>query len=297
MKSNRSFFLAWLAFGLSCLAFLPATSDAQTPTSQPASRPVVLPPPVPVLPPVIRPTPPVQPRVLAPPPLEEKTWAVMVTSQGVLVLELFASKAPKTVANFVGLATGSKAWKHPKTGEWQYGQPFYNGLIFHRIIPDFMIQGGCPLGQGNGGPGYSFEDEFHPDLRHDGPGVLSMANSGPNTNGSQFFITHKATPWLDAGKMKVCANFDRPVRCMVDMHCAILAKRYPQFANGKSASCSKEISKGHSVFGKVVHGGEIVQALGKVPRDGSDRPLTPVVLKAVHIRRAPAWDRAWLQLQ
>jgi len=107
--------------------------------------------------------------------------ATIETSRGTIRVELFADKAPKTVANFEKLA----------------GQGFYNGLKFHRVIADFMIQGGCPKGNGTGGPGYKFADEFHPDLKHDGPGILSMANSGPNTNGSQFFITHVATPWLD----------------------------------------------------------------------------------------------------
>lgn len=291
MKRNHRFPFQRLALCLLFSAFLPVSAFAQPPTTSAASRPAV-PPSLP--PPSTAPAIPTPVKTI--PAADNKTWAVMVTSAGTLVIELFASKAPKTVANFVGLATGSKPWKDPKTGQFQYGKPFYNGLIFHRIIPDFMIQGGCPLGMGTGDAGYKFDDEFHPDLKHDGPGILSMANSGPNTNGSQFFITHKATPWLDAGKMKVCANFNRPVRCMVDMHCAILGKRYPQFASGGPATCSKEISKGHSVFGKVVHGQEIVNNLGKVPRDASDRPLTPVVLKAVHIRYAPAWDAAWLKL-
>jgi len=112
--------------------------------------------------------------------------ATIETPRGTIKLELFADKAPKTVANFEKLA---------KEG-------FYDGLKFHRVISDFMIQGGDPTGTGCGGPGYSFDDEFHPDLRHDGPGTLSMANAGPNTNGSQFFITHVACPWLD-GKHSV----------------------------------------------------------------------------------------------
>ncbi len=107
--------------------------------------------------------------------------ATIETPRGTIKLELFANKTPKTVANFEKLA---------KKG-------FYDGLTFHRVIADFMIQGGCPIGNGTGGPGYKFEDEFVPELRHDGPGTLSMANAGPNTNGSQFFITHVACPWLD----------------------------------------------------------------------------------------------------
>jgi len=112
--------------------------------------------------------------------------ATIVTNRGTIRIQLHADKAPRTVANFEKLI----------------GKGFYNGLKFHRVIANFMIQGGCPLGTGTGGPGYDFADEFHPDLKHDGPGVLSMANAGPNTNGSQFFITHVATPWLD-GKHSV----------------------------------------------------------------------------------------------
>jgi peptidyl-prolyl cis-trans isomerase B (cyclophilin B) len=112
--------------------------------------------------------------------------ATIKTGRGTIKLSLHADKAPKTVQNFEALA---------KKG-------FYNGLKFHRVIPNFMIQTGCPKGDGTGGPGYKFADEFHADLKHTGPGVLSMANAGPNTNGSQFFITHVATPWLD-GKHSV----------------------------------------------------------------------------------------------
>ena len=124
------------------------------------------------------------------------TFAHFQTTLGDFTVELFDAKAPKTVANFAGLAEGSREWKHPKTGE-KHTKPFYDGLVFHRIIEGFVLQGGDPLGQGFGGPGYQFADEFHPDLRHDGAGVLSMANAGPNTNGSQFFITLGPTPHLD----------------------------------------------------------------------------------------------------
>jgi peptidyl-prolyl cis-trans isomerase A (cyclophilin A) len=123
-------------------------------------------------------------------------YANFDTTLGSFTVELFDTKAPKTVANFVGLAEGTKEWKHPKTGE-KHKKPFYDGIIFHRVIGGFMIQGGDPLGQGYGGPGYQFEDEFHADLRHDRVGILSMANAGPNSNGSQFFITLGPTPHLD----------------------------------------------------------------------------------------------------
>jgi len=166
-------------------------------------------------------------------------YATLKTSMGDIVIQLFEDKAPKTVANFVDLATGAKEWTDPKTKE-KVKRPLYNGTIFHRVIPGFMIQGGDPLGNGTGGPGYRFEDEFNPDLKHSKPYILSMANAGPNTNGSQFFITHKATPWLD----------------------------------GK-----------HSVFGEVVKGQEVVDAIANVPRDFRDRPLKDVVIKEIVISR------------
>lgn len=129
-------------------------------------------------------------------PLGPGLYAIFETSMGKIVCELFPDKAPKTVENFVGLAKGEKDWKDPKTDEI-VKRPFYDGLIFHRVIPNFMIQSGCPLGTGTGGPGYKFEDEFDPSLRFDQVGRLAMANAGPDTNGSQFFITVKETPWLN----------------------------------------------------------------------------------------------------
>ena len=122
--------------------------------------------------------------------------AHFTTSEGKFTVQLFDADVPKTVANFVGLAEGTKEWTDPKTGQ-KVKKPFYDGLIFHRVIDGFMIQGGCPMGNGMGGPGYKFADEFGPGLRHDRSQLLSMANAGPNTNGSQFFITLAPTPWLD----------------------------------------------------------------------------------------------------
>lgn len=127
----------------------------------------------------------------------EKTMkAIIETSMGTIEVELFADKAPVTVENFVGLATGTKEFTDLKTGK-KTKKKFYDGLTFHRVIPEFMIQGGCPLGTGTGGPGYTFEDETNNDLKFNKPGLLAMANAGPNTNGSQFFITEVTTPWLN----------------------------------------------------------------------------------------------------
>ncbi|MGQ0736195.1 MAG: peptidylprolyl isomerase [Acidobacteriota bacterium] len=124
------------------------------------------------------------------------TYAIFRTSEGDFKARLFDDLAPKTVANFAGLAEGTKTWTDPASSQ-QVTRPFYDGLIFHRVIDGFMLQAGCPLGNGRGGPGYQFADEFGPGLKHDRPGLLSMANAGPNTNGSQFFVTLVPTPWLD----------------------------------------------------------------------------------------------------
>jgi len=148
--------------------------------------------------------------------------AHFVTSQGEFRLELFEDKAPITTGNFIKLAESG----------------YYDNLIFHRVIDGFMIQGGCPNGTGTGGPGYTIKDEFHPELKHDGPGILSMANAGPNTGGSQFFITLAATDWLDGR---------------------------------------------HAVFGKVVEGIDVVNAIGKVRTGAQDRPTENVVMERVAI--------------
>jgi len=171
--------------------------------------------------------------------LPKGMYAKFVTTMGEITCELFEDKAPNTVGNFVGLAVGAREFLDPNTNE-KAKRPFYNGLTFHRVIVDFMIQGGCPLGTGTGGPGYRFEDEFHPELRHDAAGKLSMANSGPNTNGSQFFITTVPTPWLD----------DK-----------------------------------HAIFGQVVEGMDVLKQIESTKTDGSDRPVTPVVMKQVEVFR------------
>lgn len=171
-------------------------------------------------------------------------YATLETSMGKIVIYLFEQATPKTVENFVGLATGKKAWTHPRTGQRMENKPYFDGVIFHRVIPDFMIQTGDPLGTGTGGPGYTIPDEFQPNLKFDRPGRLGMANIGqPNTGGAQFFITHRATSWL----------------------------------NGK-----------HTIFGQVVEGQDVVNAIGKVPRDANDKPRQPVVIHKVTIERVEA---------
>ncbi|TXJ06489.1 MAG: peptidylprolyl isomerase [Aeromicrobium sp.] len=141
--------------------------------------------------------------------------ATLNTNRGDIVIELFENHAPATVENFLGLAEGTKEWRNPASGEVSTS-PFYDGLTFHRIIPNFMIQGGCPLGDGRGGPGYTFADEFHPELSFDRPYLLAMANAGPGTNGSQFFITTIATDWLNRKHTIFGEVKDEASRAIVD---------------------------------------------------------------------------------
>ena len=172
-------------------------------------------------------------------PLKTGLYALFNTSKGTITCQLFEKEAPKTVANFVGLADGTKEWTDPKTGKKTKGK-FYDGLIFHRVIPKFMIQGGDPEGTGRGGPGYKFEDEFTSGLLFDKPGRLAMANAGPNTNGSQFFITTVPTPWL----------------------------------NNK-----------HTIFGQVIDGMEVVEAIEGVKRDPRDKPAEDITITTLEIKR------------
>jgi peptidyl-prolyl cis-trans isomerase A (cyclophilin A) len=166
-------------------------------------------------------------------------FALFETTQGNFKVKLHDDRVPKTVANFVELAEGTKEFKDPKTGE-KTKRPFYDGLNFHRVIKDFMVQGGCPLGTGTGDPGYRFEDEIKAGQnKHDKPGMLSMANAGPNTNGSQFFITVVPTPWLD---------------------------------------------KGHTIFGEVVEGYDVVDKISKVKTHPGDKPQEPIIVKHVKIQ-------------
>ena len=148
--------------------------------------------------------------------MAEELYATLRTTQGDIEIRLFPDHAPKTVRNFVGLATGEQDWTDPNTGATKTGTPLYNGTVFHRVIPNFMLQGGDPLGNGRGGPGYKFADEFHPDLTFDRPYLLAMANAGPGTNGSQFFITVAPTDWLNRKHTIFGEVADADSRAVVD---------------------------------------------------------------------------------
>jgi peptidyl-prolyl cis-trans isomerase A (cyclophilin A) len=169
-------------------------------------------------------------------------YATIKTNLGSITVKLFSKDAPKTVKNFVGLSTGEREWKNPATGELKKGVPLYSGTIFHRVIDGFMIQGGDPLGSGTGDPGYQFEDEVASGRTFDRVGLLAMANAGPGTNGSQFFITTST----------------------------------PTYLNGK-----------HTIFGEVVKGYEVVEAISKVPKARGDKPLEAVVIQSIAISETP----------
>lgn len=185
--------------------------------------------------------------------------ATFQTSMGDIHCTLFPDKAPVTVANFIGLATGKKQWTDPKTGKVEKGVPLYNGTTFHRVIPNFMIQGGDPMGTGSGGPGYDFKDEFSDDLKFDVPGRLAMANSGPNTNGSQFFITEVPTPHLNnhhtifgqcddlelinkIARVPTDGRNDKPTTPVVIKHVVIVDTRHPAPSAHKSAATTPKSS-------------------------------------------------------
>lgn len=186
-------------------------------------------------------------------PAADGLYAGFLTSHGEFWVRLEFTKVPRTVGNFVSLAEGTRDWIDFKTAK-VVRRPFYDGITFHRVIDQFMVQGGSPNGQGTDGPGFQFADEFDATLRHSKAGILSMANSGRNSNGSQFFVTVTNTPWLDGI---------------------------------------------HSVFGEVVEGMDIVHAISQVPTGANDRPITPVVIQELRIRRhgaaAQAFDAATVQ--
>jgi peptidyl-prolyl cis-trans isomerase A (cyclophilin A) len=219
----RSFSLSFVTIGvLAIAASLGGFADGQTTAQRPAPGPVQ-----------------------ATAPLPDGLYAVIDTSMGRITCRLLPEEAPRTVQNFRGLATGSKAWTDPKTGRLKH-TPLYDGLTFHRIIKGFMIQGGDPLGTGEGGPGFSVDDEISPNLHFDKPGVLAMAKrSFPNSAGSQFFITSGPAPWLE---------------------------------------------NNYSIFGEVVEGQDVVEKISEVPTGDNDKPLTPVTIRHIAIKRigAPA---------
>jgi len=188
--------------------------------------------------------------------------AILHTSAGDMKCELFPDKAPKATANFIGLASGTRDWTDPNTGKLVHGKPLYDGTIFHRVIPEFMIQGGDPAGNGSGNPGYKFEDELHPDLLFDKPGRLAMANSGPNTNGSQFFITEKEQPSLNP--------------CLDPGGCQRSFGMMPQ-------------NSGYTIFGQCDdHTVELVKQIARMPRGVRDRPQDPVKINHIEIQKAGA---------
>jgi cyclophilin family peptidyl-prolyl cis-trans isomerase len=192
--------------------------------------------------------------------------ATINTTAGKLTCELFPDKAPKMVANFIGLANGTKDWKDPASGKMKHGVPLYNGTIFHRVIPNFMIQGGDPAGNGSGSPGYTVPDELSKDLTFDRPGRLAMANSGPNTNGSQFFITEVPTPHLDP--------------CLDEGGCTHpLVGKIPK-------------GYGYTIFGQCDAASvDLVKKIARMPRDerpSSNRPYNPVKIESITISGVPA---------
>ncbi|PGF18246.1 peptidylprolyl isomerase [Natrinema sp. CBA1119] len=185
------------------------------------------------------------------------TTATIRTSEGDIDVELYDERAPRTVENFVGLATGERAWIDPETGDTIEGEPLYDDVIFHRVIEGFMIQTGDPTGTGRGGPGYQFDDEFHPELRHDDAGILSMANSGPDTNGSQFFITLGPQPHLD------------------DRH-SVFGKVTDVSASDASGGLEDERSESSS-------GMDVVREIGDVDTNATDQPKEDIVLESVSV--------------
>ena len=194
--------------------------------------------------------------------------AIIHTTAGNLRCELFPDKAPKATANFIGLAMGTKDWTNPATDKKEHNKPLYNGVIFHRVIPGFMIQGGDPLGNGEGGPGYRFNDELRPDLLFDQPGRLAMANAGPNTNGSQFFITEKEQPALNP--------------CLDPGGCQRGMRFVPQ-------------NSGYTIFGQCdPQSVELVKQIARMPCQGgqpctgsNSRPENPVKITHIEILNAP----------
>ena len=191
----------------------------------------------------------------AAPPASTNPTAIIKTSDGDFTCELFKDKVPMAVDNFIGLAKGTKAWRDPYTHAKMVGKPLYNGTTFHRVIPQFMIQGGDPLGNGEGDIGFAMKDEFSPSLTFDEPGVLAYANSGPNTNGSQFFITEVAVPYLNP--------------CLDAGGCVRGGRHVPK-------------GYGYTIFGSCTPV-SLVSQIARSPRDVNDKPYKPIRIIRVQI--------------
>jgi len=227
----------------------------------------------------------------------KQPWAILHTERGAVVIELFERYVPKSVKHFIDLATGAREWTDPKTKQ-KVKRPLYDGLTFHRILPTYLVQGGCPLGNGRGGPGFSADDEFHPQLRHQTVGMVGFSNIGSNTNGSQFYITLRSTPWLDPKEIKgrYCENFSTPVRCLSDQDCTDYARQFPSAADGSAICKERVVRRGYTIFGKVVHGMDVINAMAEAPLDASGQPSSPIQIKRVKIQLGKAWKRTWLRL-
>jgi cyclophilin family peptidyl-prolyl cis-trans isomerase len=191
------------------------------------------------------------------PAASKNPTAIIKTTDGNFTCELFKDKVPNAVDNFVGLAKGTKDWRDPETHAKKHGKPLYDGTTFHRVIPEFMIQGGDPLGNGQGDPGFSIKDEYSPDLKFDKPGVLAYANSGPNTNGSQFFITEVAVPTLDP--------------CLDTGGCNRSGHHVPK-------------GYGYTIFGQCTPV-SLVGTIARTPRDPNDKPYKPIKIFHIQILR------------
>ncbi|MCB9639046.1 MAG: peptidylprolyl isomerase [Myxococcales bacterium] len=227
----------------------------------------------------------------------KQPWAILHTSRGVIVIELYERFVPRITKHFINLATGAVEWTDPKTKQ-KVKRRFYDGLTFHRVLPTYLVQGGCPLGNGRGGPGFSVNDEFHPSLKHQDAGYVGFSNIGPNTIGSQFYITLRSTPWLDMKEIKgrYCENFSTPVRCLSNRDCADYARQFANAAEGTATCKQRTMRRGYSIFGKVVHGMDVVNGFSEIPLEAGSRPSTPITIKRVKIQLGKRWKRSWLRL-
>jgi peptidyl-prolyl cis-trans isomerase A (cyclophilin A) len=227
---------------------------------------------------------------------EETPWAVIHTDRGAIVIELYEKLVPRAVGHFVALVKGTQAWVNPKTKQSEK-KPFYDGLSFHRILPTYLIQGGCPLDNGRGDAGVTLKDEFHPQLTHQSAGMVGFANVGTDTSSSQFYITLRSTPWLDAKRIRgrYCENFTTPIRCVTNLDCQAYAKQFSQASDGDATCKEREMKRGYTIFGKVAQGMDTVTAISESPLGGGDRPATPIKIKRILIHKGKRWQRSWLR--